>query len=93
MKLFIRFYIVSFILVIFSYLVPKESYKAFIQFFISIFVILLMMKPVLSIIMVDYSDRLYESFQDFNSKISEIGEASYEDWNMYEYFIAERKGE
>ena len=41
-----KFYIFMLILMVFSYLVPKEEYKKYMQFFVGVFVVVLLLKPV-----------------------------------------------
>ena len=42
-----HYYVFMLILMVVSFLLPKEGYKDYIQFFISIFVVVLFLKPVL----------------------------------------------
>ena len=68
------------ILMIFSYLVPREEYKKYIQFFIGIFVVVMFLEPVLAFFTIDDPERIYEIFENFNEQIKELD---------YEYFIFE----
>ena len=91
---FIRnYYVFVLILMIFSYLVPKEEYKRYIQFFISIFVIVLLLKPIVELLMVKDSSVLEDTFSIFNDKVNalefEIGEQE----DIFEYFFFKGKGE
>ena len=78
------YYIFMLILLIFSYLVPKEEYKRYIQFFIGIFVVVLFLKPVLEFFTMDNPTYVYEIFESFNEQVKELD---------YEYFFFEGKGE
>ena len=42
-----NYYVFMLVLMVLSYLVPKEEYKVYIQFFIGIFVIVLLLEPIL----------------------------------------------
>lgn len=79
-----NYYVFMLILMVFSYLVPKEEYKRYIQFFIGIFVVVLFLKPVLEFFTMDNPARIYEIFQSFNEQVKELD---------YEYFFFEREGE
>lgn len=75
-----NYYIFMLILMIFSYLVPKEEYKKYIQFFIGIFVVVMFLEPMLEFFTIDNPERIYEIFESFNKQIKELD---------YEYFIFE----
>ena len=78
------YYVFMLILMIFSYLVPKEEYKRYIQFFIGIFVVVLLIKPVLEFFTMDNPTRIYEIFEEFNEQVKELD---------YEYFFFEGERE
>lgn len=63
------YYVFMLILLVFSYLVPKEDYKVYIQFFIGIFVIVLLLKPILEILTIDDPTLIYEVFQEVNEQL------------------------
>ena len=74
-----NYYVCLLILMIFSFLVPKEAYKSHIQFFIGIFLIVLLLKPTLQFISVKSPAEIYEIFKEFyNSDVSSY--PSFEDW-------------
>ena len=75
------------ILTVFSYLVPKEEYKKYIQFFIGIFVVVLLLKPVLVVFTMDNPSKVYEIFDSFNTQIKELDVELEEGQNIYEYFF------
>lgn len=78
-----HYYVFMLILMIFSYLVPKEEYKRYIQFFIGIFVVVLFLKPALEFFSMDNPARIYEIFETFNEQAKEF---------EYEYFFFEGEG-
>jgi stage III sporulation protein AF len=88
-----KFYIFMLILMVLSYLVPKEEYKKYIQFFIGIFVVVLLLKPVLEFFTVDNPTRIYEMFESFNEQMNELEFELEEGENIYEYFFLEGERE
>ncbi len=91
---FIRnYYVFVLILMIFSYLVPKEDYKRYIQFFISIFVIVLLLNPMLEFLMLKDSSVLEETFSMFNEQIKELDFQIGEQEDIFEHFFFEGEGE
>ena len=88
-----NYYIFMLILLVFSYLVPKEEYKNYMQFFIGIFVVVLFLKPVLELFTIDNPERIYEVFDSFNEKIEQLDMELEEGKTIYEYFFLEGEGE
>lgn len=88
-----KFYVFMLILMVLSYLVPKEEYKKYIQFFIGIFVVVLLLKPVLEFLALDNPTEIYEMFNSFNAQMKELEFELEEGENIYEYFILEGEGE
>ena len=87
-----KFYVFMLILTVFSYLLPKAEYKKYLQFFIGIFVVVLLLKPVLEFFTMDNPQRIYEVFDSFDMQMKEIG-VEVEEGNIYEYFFDKREGE
>lgn len=79
-----NYYVFMLILMIFSYLVPKEEYKRYIQFFVGIFVVVLFLRPILEFLSMDNPTRIYEIFETFNEQVKELD---------YEYFFFEGERE
>lgn len=91
---FIRnYYVFVLILMIFSYLVPKDEYKGYMQFFISIFIIVLLLKPMMEFLMLEDSSVLQETFSTFNNRIKELDFQIGEQEDIFEHFFLEREGE
>lgn len=88
-----NYYIFMLILLMFSYLVPKEEYKKYIQFFIGVFVVVLFLKPVLEFFTLDSPTRIYEVFDSFNRQIEQLDLKLEEGETIYEYFFFKGKGE
>lgn len=78
------YYVFMLILMVVSYLVPKEDYKVYIQFFIGIFMIVLLLEPVLELLTVKEPTLIYDVFQEINEKIEEVS---------FEHFIFEGERE
>lgn len=81
------------ILMVFSYLVPKEEYKKYIQFFIGVFVVVLLLKPVLELIYMSNPERIFEVFDSFNEQIKEVEVDLEKGETIYEYFFFKGEGE
>ena len=88
-----KIYLFMLILMVLSYLVPKEEYKKYIHFFIGIFVVVLLLKPVLEFISMDNPTRIYEMFDSFNGQIQKLEFELEEGENIYEHFFLEGEGE
>lgn len=88
-----NYYVFMLILMVFSYLVPKEDYRKYIQFFVGIFMVVLLLKPILELFHTNTPTRIYEVFEEFNEHMNQI------EWNedrgrtIYENFFLEREGE
>ena len=92
-----EFYVFALILMVFSYLVPKEEYKAYIQFFIGIFLLVIILKPVLNFVMAEDASDLYQFFDDFDTQMEQI-EENYQwdekkEGDIYELFVFKGEGE
>jgi len=88
-----NYYVFMLILMVFSYLVPNETYKKYIQFFIGIFVVVLLLKPALEFFTMDSPARIYEVFEPFNKQVEELDLEIEEGENIFEHFFFEGKGE
>ena len=88
-----NYYVFMLILMVVSFLVPKEEYKAYIQFFISIFVIVLLLKPVLELFTTDNPSLIYDVFGDFNTQFEQYEVDLSEEETIFEHFIFEGEGE
>lgn len=88
-----NYYVFMLVLLLFSYLVPKEEYKRYIQFFVGIFVVVLFLKPILEFSAVDVSELLNEVFVPFNQRVEELNLEIEEGETIFEYFFLEGEGE
>lgn len=86
-----NYYVLMLVLMVFSYLVPKEEYKVYIQFFISVFIIVLLLKPIMEIFLIEDVDRFYEVFELFSQQIEgldlEVGKGE----DIFEHFFSKRE--
>lgn len=87
-----NYYVFMLVLMVLSFLVPKEEYKAYIQFFVGIFVIVLLLKPVLQIFTMDNPDLIYEVFSEFNAHLEQFEVDLSEEETIYDHFIFEGEG-
>jgi hypothetical protein len=55
-----------------SFLVPKDEYKVYIQFFVGIFMVALLLEPILELLMAQDASDLYRIFEELNRKIEEV---------------------
>lgn len=85
-----NYYVFMLVLMVFSYLVPREDYKAYMQFFISVFIIVLLLKPVLELFMIEDFDKLYEMFETFSTQIESLDVEMEEGEDIFEHFFSER---
>lgn len=88
-----NYYVFMLILLVLSYLVPKEAYKKYLQFFIGIFIVVLFLEPVLELFTMDNPMRIYEVFEPFNRQMEELDLELKEGENLYEHFFLEGEGE
>ncbi len=79
-----NYYVFMLILMVMSYLVPKEEYKVYIQFFIGIFMVVLLLEPVLEFLTMNEPALIYEVFDELNKRIEEVS---------FEHFFFEGEGE
>ena len=88
-----NYYVFMLILMVFSYLVPRDDYKKYIQFFIGIFVVVLLLKPVLTIFTMDNPKLIQEVFEPFNQQMNQLDLEIGEGESIFEHFFFEREGE
>ena len=87
------YYVFMLILMVFSYLVPKEEYKAYIQFFIGIFVIVLFLKPLLEFFTIDNPSLVYQVFEEFDIQLEQYEVDMWSEENIFEHFFFKGEGE
>ena len=83
-----NYYVFMLVLLVISYLVPKEDYKIYIQFFISVFFVVVLLKPVLTFFtMEDYSE-VYLMFESFRNQVEQLDLNVEEGVDVFEYFFS-----
>ena len=83
-----NYYVFMLVLLVISYLVPKEDYKIYIQFFISVFFVVVLLKPVLTFFtMEDYSE-VYLMFESFRNQVDQLDLNVEEGVDVFEYFFS-----
>ena len=88
-----HYYVFMLILMLVTFLLPKEEYKSYVQFFISIFVIVLFLKPLLELFTREEPAFVYQIFEEFNVQLEQYEVDMMEGGNIFEHFFVERKGE
>lgn len=88
-----NYYVFMLILMVFSYLVPRDDYKKYIQFFIGVFVVVLLLKPVLTIFTMDNPEFIREVFEPFNQQMNQLDLEIEEGESIFEHFFFEGEGE
>jgi len=82
-----NYYVFMLVLMAFSYLVPKEEYKIYIQFFISVFIIVLLLQPLMEIFTTDTTQRFYDMFEELRLQIENLDVEMEEGEDIYEHFF------
>ncbi len=67
-----NFFVLVLILFVFSYLVPKESYRKYLQFFIGIFMAVILLEPVAEWIIRDDEHVVYENLEEITNRLEQI---------------------
>lgn len=88
-----NYYVFMLVLMVFSYLVPKEEYKVYIQFFISVFIIVLLLKPIIEIFTTNDTQNFYDLFEQFRQQIESLDIKMEEGEDIFEHFFFEGEGQ
>lgn len=88
-----NYYVFMLILMVISFLVPKEAYKKYLQFFVGVFIVVLLLKPVLEFFTMEDPTHIYDIFEPFNQKMKQLDLEIEEGENLYEHFFFEGEGE
>ncbi len=79
-----NYYIFMLILMVVSFLVPKDSYKLYIQFFTGVFLLAVLLEPVLMFLTEENTEYIYDFFKEINKELEGVS---------FEAFISKGKGE
>ncbi len=82
------YFVLTLILLVFSYLSPGENYKKYFQFFIGIIMAVFVLKPVFGWMSDENTDFAYESIEEISDKLSGI-EYGGEGEDIFEIFFVE----
>ena len=76
------------LLLVFSYLVPKDGYKKYFQFFIGVLIAAALLKPVLSWMDLEETGIVYEHLNEVSRRLEEI-EYEEKGEDLFEIFFVE----
>ncbi len=86
---FVRnYFIFMLVLFLFSYLVPKEDYRKYFNFFIGILMAAVLVRPVLVLVNSDAEKEFKKTFDEIEEKLSEL-EYQEKGENIFEQFLGE----
>ncbi len=86
------YFLLVLILLVLSYMVPKQSYRKYFQFFVSILMVLILFRPVFSWMRKEDTQFVYENLEEVSNRLEEIEfEAEQED--IFELFFLENNTE
>ena len=88
-----HYYVFMLIFLLVTFLLPKEEYRFYVQFFIRIFVIVLFLKPILEVLTREEPAFVYQMFEEFNVQMEQYEVDMTEEGNIFEYFFLEGEGE
>lgn len=88
-----KYYVFMLILMVFSFLVPKDEYKVYIQFFIGMFMVVLFLEPLLELMYAEKWDALTDIFQTFQEYTKNIEKLNLGEENIFEHFFFEGEGQ
>ena len=83
-----NYFTLVFILLVFSYLVPKEEYKKYFQFFIGVLIAVALLRPVLSWMDPENTSAVYENLNEISQRLERI-QYHGEEENLFELFFVE----
>ena len=83
------YFILMLILILFSYLMPKESYRKYVQFFIGVLMAVFLLTPIASWINNSNTEFVYKNYEEITRKLQEI-EYNEEGADIFEIFFHEQ---
>lgn len=84
------YFILMVLLLVLSYLAPKDCYKKYFQFFIGIWVSILLLQPVIS--WMESGERLAHTAQEqIEARLDEIENWQGDEVNIFELFFVDRE--
>lgn len=82
------YFLMMLLLVLFSYMMPKESYKKYVQFFIGVMMAVFLLKPVVSWMGANNKEVVYKNYEELTKQLAEI-EYNEEGADIFEIFFDE----
>lgn len=82
------YFLMMLLLMLFSYMMPKESYKKYVQFFIGVLMAVFLLKPVASWFSQNNSQVVYKNYEEITAQLAEI-EYNEEGADIFEIFFDE----
>lgn len=84
------YFILLLLLLILSYLAPKDCYKRYFQFFIGVWISIFLLKPVIE--WMDSGERIvYSGREQIEQRLEEIEEWQGDGVNIFELFFMDQK--
>lgn len=83
-----NYFIFMLILFLFSYLVPKENYRKYFNFFIGVLMAAVLIRPVLVFISSDTKNEMKKTLEEIEEKLSDL-EYQEKGENIFEQFLGE----
>lgn len=84
-----NFFVLVLILFVFSYLVPKESYRKYLQFFIGIFMAVILLEPVAEWIVRDDEQVVYDNLEEITNRLEQIQYSEENGEDIFELFYVD----
>ncbi len=81
-----QFFILSLILILVSYLVPRDGYRRYLQFFAGVFMAVIILQPVAAFLTGDSLSVLYEDFAELEERMADLEYEAEHGKTIYELF-------
>ena len=80
-----NYFILALLLMVLSYLAPKEEYKRYFQYFIGIWLCVLLLRPVIALF-ADGEELAYYNMEELQEQLMDIDEWQEEGVDIFEIF-------
>lgn len=88
-----NFFVLMLILFVFTYLVPKDRYQKYFQFFIGIFMAVILLAPVVKWITRDDTQAAYRNLEQITDRLNEIEFNEENEEDIFEIFYMDNNTE
>lgn len=85
LELLKSYFALALVLLVFSYLMPKEDYRKYMQFFVGIFLAVIILRPVAEWILDEDASMVH--FEELQQQLEDIEYDLEEGENMYEIYF------